>query len=88
MIKKLRSGILVILILSYVVVCAAKGGAEHVKSLGVDKVLAARSVSVSEYAPTAGAATKLDDDEDEYYYIPTAGVETKFTRIDSLFNGK
>lgn len=81
MIKKLRSVIFVLLILSYIVVCAAKGGAEHVKSLGVAKVLAARSVSVSEYAPTAGAATKLDYEEDEHYYIPTAGVETKFARM-------
>ena len=81
MIKKLRSGIFLLLILSYIVVCAAKGGAEHVKSLGIDRVLAARSVSVSEYAPTAGAASRLDYDEEEYYYIPTAGVETKFTRM-------
>lgn len=81
MIKKLRSVIFVLLLLSYIVVCAAKGGAEHMKSLGVAKVLAARSVSESEYAPTAGAATKLDYEEDEHYYIPTAGVETKFARM-------
>ncbi len=60
---------------------AAIIGANSSLSINLDRAMAAKADRVSEYAPTAGAATELDTEIDDHYYIPTAGVETRLQQI-------
>ncbi|SKB55525.1 hypothetical protein SAMN06296386_10299 [Lachnospiraceae bacterium] len=78
MAKKINAAIFAIAFFLFLAFSAAKGGVSSAKAVDV---YAARENHVSEYAPTAGAATELDADFDDYFCIPTAGVETTLSRM-------